>query len=602
MSLTVDSSAPGSPDNATAATAVRSTEPAMSHRQVLEALSGLLLGMFVSILAGTVVSTSLPRIIADLHGDQAAFTWVVTATLLATTVSTPVWGKFAELFNRKLLIQLSLVVFVLGSALAGFAQDTNTLIVFRVFQGLGAGGLTALSQIIMADIISPRERGRYMGLFGAVMALGTIGGPLIGGVITDSIGWRWNFFVGAPVAIAAIILLQRTLHLPKLGKRKARVDYLGAVLIAGGVSLLMIWVTMAGSQFEWMSWTTAWMVAASVLMLVAAVIVELKVDEPIIPLSLFKNRTFTLAVIASISVGVAMFGTSVFLSQYMQLARGATPTESGLLTLPMIVGLLVSSTVVGQLISRYGKWKSYMVSGAFLLTVGMFLMGSIEYNTNYVLVSVYMFVLGAGVGMVMQNLVLIVQNTVSPANIGPSSASVSFFRSLGGTVGVSVMGSVLGTTVLSMMTERSDDLRAALAKLGAEGAKIGQALQSGTIPRVSELPPSVRSIIESIYGQSVADIFLVAAPLAIVSLIAIAFLPNIPLGSKTTIEQLADQKTSGARAGETLAEMSEGFVAQESIDDAAHSNDAASNDLVDASDAAEASDADAAGREQRARS
>ncbi len=596
MSLTVDSSTLD-----TAATAARSTAPAMSHRQVLEALSGLLLGMFVSILAGTVVSTSLPRIIADLHGDQAAFTWVVTATLLATTVSTPIWGKFAELFNRKLLIQLSLVVFVLGSAMAGFAQDTNTLIVFRVFQGLGAGGLTALSQIIMADIISPRERGRYMGLFGAVMALGTIGGPLIGGVITDSIGWRWNFFVGAPVAIAAIILLQRTLHLPKVGKRKARVDYLGAVLIAGGVSLLMIWVTMAGSQFEWMSWTTAWMVAASVLMLVAAVIVELNVDEPIIPLSLFKNRTFTLAVVASISVGVAMFGTSVFLSQYMQLARGATPTESGLLTLPMIVGLLVSSTVVGQLISRYGKWKSYMVAGASLLTVGMFLMGSIEYNTNYLLVSVYMFVLGAGVGMVMQNLVLIVQNTVSPANIGTSSASVSFFRSLGGTVGVSVMGSVLGTTVLNMMTERSDDLRAALAKLGAEGAKIGQALQSGTIPRVSELPPSVRSIIESIYGQSVADIFLVAAPLAIVSLIAIAFLPNNPLGSKTTIEQLAEQKiagqkvagpkTPGALAGETLAEMSEGFVAQESIDDATHSNGAA-----------EAVEADAAGREQRARS
>ena len=591
MSLAVDSSAPSSPATATATTAAHSTEPAMSHRQVLEALSGLLLGMFVSILAGTVVSTSLPRIIADLHGDQAAFTWVVTATLLATTVSTPIWGKFAELFNRKLLIQLSLLVFVLGSAMAGFAQDTNTLILFRVFQGLGAGGLTALSQIIMADIISPRERGRYMGLFGAVMALGTIGGPLIGGVITDSIGWRWNFFVGAPVAIAAIILLQRTLHLPKLRKQKTRVDYLGAVLIAGGVSLLMIWVTMAGNQFEWMSWTSAWMVGASVLMLVAAVIVELKVDEPIIPLSLFKNRTFTLAVVASISVGVAMFGTSVFLSQYMQLARGATPTESGLLTLPMIIGLLISSTVVGQLISRYGKWKAYMVSGALLLTVGMFLMGTIEYNTDYLLVSVYMFVLGAGVGMVMQNLVLIVQNTVSPANIGTSSASVSFFRSLGGTVGVSVMGSVLGTTVLSMMTERSNDLRAALMKLGAEGAKIAQALQSGAIPRVSELPPGVRSIIESIYGQSVADIFLVAAPLAIVSLIAIAFLPNIPLGSKTTIEQLAEQKTAGVRVGETLAETSEGFVAQESLDDAAQPDSAST-----------ASEADAVGREQRARS
>ncbi|HXD61865.1 MAG TPA: MDR family MFS transporter [Lacisediminihabitans sp.] len=541
----------------------------MSHRQVLEALSGLLLGMFVSILAGTVVSTSLPRIIADLHGDQAAFTWVVTATLLATTVSTPIWGKFAELFSRKLLIQLSLVIFVLGSALAGFSQDTGTLIVFRVLQGLGAGGLTALSQIIMADIISPRERGRYMGLFGAVMALGTVGGPLIGGVITDSIGWRWNFFVGAPVAIAAIILLQLTLHLPKLRKQKVRIDYLGAILIAGGVSLLMIWVTMAGNQFEWVSWTTAWMVGAAILMLVAAVIVELNVAEPIIPMTLFRNRTFTLAVIASISVGVAMFGTSVFLSQYMQLARGATPTESGLLTLPMIVGLLISSTVVGQLISKYGKWKRYMVSGAALLTIGMFLMGTIHYNTNYVLVSVYMFVLGAGVGMVMQNLVLIVQNTVSPANIGTSSASVSFFRSLGGTIGVSVMGSVLGTQVLTMMTERSDDLKAALMKLGAEGAKIGQALQSGTIPKVNDLPPSVRVIIESIYGQSVADIFLVAAPLAIVSLIAIAFLPNIKLGSKTTIEQLAEEKKAvGENTGSILIDMSEGYVAQEPIEDA----------------------------------
>lgn len=559
-------------DNAAATAAPDSPaphSPAMSHRQVLEALSGLLLGMFVSILAGTVVSTSLPRIIADLHGDQAAFTWVVTATLLATTVSTPIWGKFAELFSRKLLIQLSLVIFVLGSALAGFSQDTGTLIVFRVLQGLGAGGLTALSQIIMADIISPRERGRYMGLFGAVMALGTVGGPLIGGVITDSIGWRWNFFVGAPVAIAAIILLQLTLHLPKLRKQKVRIDYLGAILIAGGVSLLMIWVTMAGNQFEWMSWTTAWMVGAAILMLVAAVIVELNVAEPIIPMTLFRNRTFTLAVIASISVGVAMFGTSVFLSQYMQLARGATPTESGLLTLPMIVGLLISSTVVGQLISKYGKWKRYMVSGAALLTIGMFLMGTIHYNTNYVLVSVYMFVLGAGVGMVMQNLVLIVQNTVSPANIGTSSASVSFFRSLGGTIGVSVMGSVLGTQVLTMMTERSDDLKAALMKLGAEGAKIGQALQSGTIPKVNDLPPSVRVIIESIYGQSVADIFLVAAPLAIVSLIAIAFLPNIKLGSKTTIEQLAEEKKAvGENTGSILIDMSEGYVAQEPIEDA----------------------------------
>ena len=515
----------------------------MTHRQVLEALSGLLLGMFVSILAGTVVSTSLPRIISDLNGDQTAFTWVVTATLLATTVSTPIWGKFADLFNRKLLIQLALGIFVLGSALAGFSQDTGTLIGFRVLQGLGAGGLTALSQIIMADIISPRERGRYMGLFGAVMAVGTVGGPLFGGLLTDSLGWRWNFFVGVPFAIAAIFLLQRTLHLPKRNVGKVKIDYLGAALIAGGVSLLLIWVTLAGTQFEWASFTTLVMVGISVLLLAAAVIVEIKVDEPIIPMSLFKNRTFTLAVVASISVGVAMFGTSVFLSQYMQLARGATPTESGLLTLPMIGGLLIASIVVGQFISRFGHWKPYLIVGSILLTVGLFLMSTIHYDSNYLLVSVYMFVLGAGVGMVMQNLVLVVQNDVLPQQLGTASAGVAFFRSLGGTIGVSVMGSVLATKVTDMLSDRQDDLQAAIVALGAPGAKIAETLSSGTIPKVSTLPESVRTIIESVYGDAVADIFLVAAPLAILTIIAVIFLPNKKLGSKNAVQRMAEQRS-----------------------------------------------------------
>jgi EmrB/QacA subfamily drug resistance transporter len=536
---------------------------AMSHRQVLEALSGLLLGMFVSILAGTVVSSSLPRIISELGGDQSAFTWVVTSTLLATTVSTPIWGKLADLLNRKLLIQLALGLFVLGSALAGFSQNPEMLITFRVVQGLGAGGLTALSQIIMADIISPRDRGRYMGLFGAIMAVGTIGGPLIGGLLTDSIGWRWNFFVGVPVAILAIILLQLTLRLPKRPKGKVKIDYLGAVLIAGGVSLLLIWVSMAGTQFDWWSWTTAWMVGASVLMLVGAVVTELLVKEPIIPLTLFKNRTFTLAVIASISVGVAMFGTSVFLSQYMQLARGATPTQSGLLTLPMIGGLLISSMVVGSLISRFGKWKPYMVVGSIMLTVGLFLMSTIEYDTNYVVVSVYMFVLGAGVGMVMQNLVLIVQNTVDPSQLGVASSSVAFFRSLGGTVGVSVMGSVLGSKVVTMLGERQHDLQVAIGKLGAAGAEVAKSLQSGTLPEVNKLPEGVRVIIESVYGQAVADIFLIAVPLAIVTIVAIIFLPNIKLGTQTALEKMRERTGhSGAEeAEENLVEVAEALIA-----------------------------------------
>ena len=508
------------------------TSTGMTQRQTLQALSGLLLGMFVALLASTVVSSSLPKIIGDLNGNQAAFTWVVTATLLATTVSTPIWGKLADLTNRKLLIQISLVIFTLGSMLAGFSQDTGTLILFRVLQGLGAGGLTALVQVVMADIISPRERGKYMGLLGAVMAVATVGGPLVGGIVTDSIGWRWNFYIAVPFAVAAIIVLQLTLKLPKV-RKKVTIDYLGAVLIAAGVSLLLIWVTLAGNNFDWNSWQTYLMVGGSVVLLGLAVWVELTVKEPIIPMTLFKNRTFTLAVVASISVGVAMFGTSVFLGQYMQLARGATPTESGLLTIPMIGGVLVSSTIVGQLISRTGTWKRYMVVGSILLTIGVSLMSTLRYDTSYVLGAVFMFVMGSGVGMVMQNLVLVVQNSVDPRQLGVASASVAFFRSLGGTIGVSVMGAVLGTQVTQFVKD-------GLTSLGAAGAQAAQGLSGGTIPDLSALPAPVRVIVESAYGHAIGDVFLLAVPLALVTVIAIAFLPARPLGTKTAIQQLSD--------------------------------------------------------------
>jgi EmrB/QacA subfamily drug resistance transporter len=555
MSRALTQDAPAS----TPSTSPGAPKAAMTHRQVLEALSGLLLGMFVSILAGTVVSTSLPRIISDLHGDQTAYTWVVTSTLLATTVSTPIWGKLADLMNRKLLIQIALVVFVLGSALAGFSQDTGTLIVFRLMQGLGAGGLAALSQIIMADIISPRERGRYMGLFGAVMAVGMVGGPLIGGLLTDSLGWRWNFFVGVPVAIVAILLLQKTLKLPKLARRKVRIDYAGAVLLAGGVSLLLIWVSMAGTQFDWASWTTVLMVGGAVVLLAVMVLVEFKASEPIIPMSLFKNRTFTLAVIASVSVGTAMYGGSVFLSQYMQLSRGATPTESGLLTLPLVVGLLASSMVVGNLISRYGKWKGYIIGGSVLATIGLFLLGTISYDTSFVLLSAYMFILGVGVGVVMQNMVLIVQNAVSPTQLGASSSGVTFFRTLGGTIGVSIMGSVLASSVTSGMADKADALKSAIVHLGASGAKIAASLQSGTIPHVSELPGPVRTIIESVYGQSVALVFLAVAPIAIVTVLAVIFLPNRPLSRQTAIEALDEKARLALDAEDTMTDVSESF-------------------------------------------
>jgi EmrB/QacA subfamily drug resistance transporter len=528
------------PPKAPARTA--SADGSMSHRQVLEALSGLLLGMFVSILASTVVSTSLPIIISDLDGTQSAYTWVVTATLLATTVSTPVWGKFADLFNRKLLIQLALALFVIGSALAGFSQNTETLIVFRVFQGLGAGGLAALSQIIMADIISPRDRGRYAGLFGGVMAVGTVGGPLLGGLVTDAFGWRWNFFIALPIAIVAIILLQRTLHLPAHPKRKVRIDYLGAVLIAGGVSLLLIWVSLAGTQFEWASGTSYLMVAGAVVLLAIAVFVEFKAPEPIIPLTMFKNRTFTLAVVASLAVGVSMFGTAVFLAQYMQLARGATPTQSGLLTIPMMGGLLIASTIFGGVISRTGKWKAIMISGGILAVAGTALLSTLAYDTNLVLVGIYMAILGAGVGMLMQNLVLVVQNSIEVRKLGVATSAVTFFRSLGGTVGVSVLGSVLGTSVATQITD-------GIAKLSpADQATAAQALGSGTLPSISELSGAVRTLVESAYGSGVGHVFLFSVPLAIITLIAVIFLPNARLGTEN-----AQQLSKRDAAGKTVA-------------------------------------------------
>src|SRR6478752_4613941 len=561
MSIIAPSSSLPSPDHegfalstANAAVPIQApTETKRSHREVLLALSGLLLGMFVSMLASTVVSTSPPVIIQDLGGDQTAFTWVITATLLTTAISTPVWGKLADRFNRKLLIQIAIAIFVLATAAAGFSQDTTTLIAFRAVQGIGAGGLAALSQVIMADIISPRERGRYMGLFGGVMALATIGGPLLGGVITDTIGWRWNFFVALPFAIAALIILQRTLHLPKHPKQKARIDYFGIVLLAASVSLLLVWVSIAGDSFDWWSTETVLMVGGALLAAILFVIVELRAQDPLVPMSLFRNRTFTLAVIASIATGIAMFGASVFLSHYMQLARGATPTEAGLMTIPMIAGLLLSSIGVGALITRFGRWKPFLIVGSVFLIAGAYLLSTIHYDTNFALVSLYMFVLGAGDGMTMQNLVLIVQNTSKPTEIGVASSGVTFFRSLGGTIGVSLMGAALATKVTDLMTAAKDDITKAIMSLGAKGAEVAQTLQSGAIPKVSSMPHAIRVIFEDIYAQGISHSFLIAVPFAVVSLIAIIFLPNVPLTRMTTKERIeaseADFATVSVPAG-----------------------------------------------------
>ena len=506
---------------------------AMSHREILEALSGLLLGMFVTVLASTVVANALPRIISDLHASESAYTWVVTATLLAMTATTPIWGKLADLTSKKTLIQLALVIFVVGSGLAGLAQNAGTLIAFRVVQGIGAGGLTALVQVILAAMISPRDRGRYMGYVGAVFAIGTVAGPLVGGVLVDTswLGWRWCFYVGVPFAVGALLLLQRTLHLPVV-TRPVTVDYLGAVLSTAAVSLLLIWVSLAGHKFGWNSVWTWMMVPAAVLLGVLFVLAEQRAAEPIIPLRLFADRTVALATVASMFVGIGLFGSTVFLSQYFQISRGASPTVSGLMSLPLIFGLVGSSTVVGQLVSRYGAWKRYLVAGGVLLAAGFGLMGSMRAGTPYPLLALYMAVLGAGLGMMMQNLVLATQNVVATTDLGAASSTVVFFRTLGGAAGVSALGALLGHRVATYTAE-------GLAGIGIHS---GVGSVGSELPDPAALPAPVRAVVEGAFGHGIGDVFLAGAPFAVCALLAVVFLEEVTLQTTSALQRDAESR------------------------------------------------------------
>ncbi|MET8668863.1 MFS transporter [Streptomyces tendae] len=513
----------------------------MTHRQIMEALSGLLLGMFCAILSSTIVTNALPEIIGDLGGGQSAYTWVVTASLLTMTASTPLWGKLADLFSKKALVQIALIVYVVGSVVAGLAQNPAMLITARAIQGLGAGGLSALAQIIMAAMIAPRERGRYSGYLGATFAVATVGGPLLGGVITDTswLGWRWCLYVGVPFAILALIVLQKTLHLPVL-KRKVKVDWAGAFFVTAAVCLLLVWVTFADDKYSWMSWQTGAMVGGAIVLTLIFLFVESKASEPIIPLRLFKNRTITLASLASLFVGIAMFAGTVYFSQYFQLARDKSPTMSGVMTIPMIGGLFISSTVSGQIITKTGKWKGWLLAGGVLLTAGLGLLGTMRYDTPYWHIGIFMALMGLGVGMMMQNLVLCTQNQVAPSDLGAASSTVTFFRSLGGAVGVSVLGSVMSTRISHYASDTIGSLSP------QEQAAAAKASGGGAIPDMDMLPPGIREWLESAYGHGIADIFLIVAPIALLAFLVTLFIKEVPLRTKGALAQAAESSAEAA--------------------------------------------------------
>ncbi len=502
-----------------------STPGEMSHREILEVLIGLMSALFVAIVSATIVSTALPTIIADLDGTQTQYTWVVTASLLAMTVTSPIWSKLSDLYNKKVLVQVAIVIFLLGSLAAGAVQNVPELLAARAVQGLGMGGLVSLAQAILGSIIPPRERGRYSGYLAATMAVATVSGPLLGGVVVDVAGWRWCFWVAVPFAVVALVMLQKFLHLVTI-RRPVKIDYWGALFITIAASLPLVWVSFAGNSFAWWSVETAEFLGVALVALLAAVYVERRHPDALVPPRIVSNRITSLSILASLAVGVAQFGASVFLAQYFQVARGHTPTQAGLLMLPLIAGNMVGATGTGQYITRTGRWKGIMLLGAAVLVAGLCLMGTIDHLTPMWHLSAYMVLMGLGTGALMQNLVLVVQNTVDVTDVGAASGTVSFFRSLGGTVGVAALGAVLASRV-------ADKISAGLASAGLPASGDG----SGSLD-LAHLPPAVATIVRTAYADATGQIFLIAGLIAIVTFVAVWLMPVTEL--RTTIRKVEE--------------------------------------------------------------
>jgi EmrB/QacA subfamily drug resistance transporter len=500
----------------------------MTHGEILRAMTGLLAALFTAMLSSTIVATALPTIIGDLQGTQSQYTWVITASLLATTVSTPIWGKLSDLFSKKVLVQGATVVFVAGSVAAGLAPTVPFLIACRVVQGIGMGGLTALAAAIMGAIVAPRERGRYSGYMGAVMAVSTVSGPLLGGFVVDSWGWRWTFYVCVPLAIIALVVIQTQLHLHTV-KRTPRIDYLGALLIAVTASLPLLWVTFAGTDFAWVSWPSAAFLGATLVLGWVTLRVERRAPEPLVPLKVLANRTAILAIVATIAVGIAMFGGTTFLGQYFQVAQGYSPTKAGLMTIPLMVAAMLSSTVAGQIISRTGRWKGFLVGGGVLLVAGLAGMSTLRHDTPSWQSGLSMAVMGLGMGALMQNLVLAVQNTVDVRDIGAASAAVSFFRSLGGAIGVSALGAILANLVQSQVHD-------GIVALGPAAAAAAGSGEAGTLD-LKSMPPVIATIVRTAYGDATGHIFLVAAGVAVAALVAVLFIREVPLRTTVALER-----------------------------------------------------------------
>ena len=492
------------------------TEERLTGRALWTVFGALMLGMFLAALDQTIVSTALPTIVGDLGGLNH-FSWVVTSYLLASTVSTPLYGKLGDMMGRKPVFLAAILIFLAGSVLAGLSQTMAQLIGFRALQGIGAGGLMVGAQAIIADIVPPRERGRYMGLIGSVFAVASIAGPLLGGFFVDNLSWRWVFYVNLPVGALAVVVVVTRLHLHTPTIRH-RIDYLGAGLLAGGVSALILLTTWGGNQYAWGSATIVGLGVVGVGLLVLFVWRETRAEEPILPLSLFRSSVFTIANSMGFTIGMTLFGAIVFIPLYLQLVYGASATGSGLRLLPLMAGLLTAAILSGRWISRVGRYKAFPIAGTATLVVGMFLLSRLGVGTAPWLASVYMLVVGIGIGLVMQVLVLVVQNDVRPKDIGVATSTATFFRSVGGAFGVAIFGAIFASRL-------ADQLRvlpqAVTAKLGG-GVHLNP-------EQARHLPPAIHDDFLQAFAHSLHGVFLFGAALAVVPFVLSWFLKEVPL-------------------------------------------------------------------------
>lgn len=500
---------------------------ARPERSFWPALGALLLGMLLAALDQTIVATALPTIVSELGGLDH-LSWVVTAYLLAATAATPLWGKLGDQYGRKKLFQTAIVLFLAGSALCGAAQDMGQLIGFRALQGLGGGGLMTLSMAIVGDLVPPRERGKYQGLFGAVFGTTSVLGPLLGGFFTEHLDWRWVFYINLPFGALALVVAATALHLPSRPHRH-RIDYLGTLLVASVATSLVLMASLGGTTWPWLSWQTAGLAVLAAVLLVAFVRVERRAAEPVVPLTLFRVRTFTLCSVIGFVVGFAMFGALTYLPTFLQIVQGVSPTMSGVHMLPMVAGMLVSSTVSGQLISRTGRWKIFPVLGTAVTLVGLLLLYRLDPDSSTLETSLYFTVFGLGLGLVMQVLVLAVQNAVGYRDLGVATSGASFFRSVGAAFGVAIFGSIFAGRL-------GDELTAALR---------GRSLPPGVSvtglkedPRgVAALPPQTREAVLAAYSSAITDVFVFAAPVVLVAFVMALLLREDPLrGSVRTPE------------------------------------------------------------------